>query len=306
MNGLQPFLDALSTTQRVKDDLVTPPPCEASQDKPPHASHTSSDDRCKTEKCLTCGKASGLKPNEAQLRFMRDALKKESLKESVSQWILPPIQKFSSKPNLAAYLQKPLLIWHPEKQYGVSISGKKCPACKPPYTLVFKQFTGIRHCHGISQDFYACAASYRCKNPNCDVVYSAFDQDRLIKAELVPAEVFLRCPIKVFKRSAWAEDLISIMSEMAVGTSSLSTFGCIVARLRSGEYLRRRRLYEAHVKYYSSSDYVGDISFPPFPPFMQHCGGFNASLGPSESATADVFEYVVRQQEEFFKRYTAG
>ena len=165
------MLQTLMQTQRSTDQLIPPAPeidkNSFSSEPPPY--YSSPSDRPTTEQCQdsSCGKMSGT-VNNLQIQWMKSCQETYLADSTTSIPIRtdPPIPKLSQEPELSSYLLKPFFMVHPERQFGVVISGERCPSCETG-VLKFKQFSAPRHCQGLATDMYAVFARYsECDHSN--------------------------------------------------------------------------------------------------------------------------------------------
>src|SRR5450759_2313982 len=92
---------------------------------------------------------------------------KHALQGSSHQRILleiwPDIPPWNKPPVLNEYLLKPLLIWHPENQFGIPIAKEECPNCKKHGSLKSKEYTKPHHIHCLTMDAYMVSVRYVCQ-----------------------------------------------------------------------------------------------------------------------------------------------
>ena len=146
MFGLQPILESIGKTQRTLPELVHASTEVGSEnipilDKDKMPFYPSPLERPTTEKCGSCSAVSGT-INEVQLVWMTKVLEKLGSESSshnpipMEIWLDIPSWR---KPHvLDQYLLKPLFIWHPENQFGISITKGRCPHCSKIGCLKFK------------------------------------------------------------------------------------------------------------------------------------------------------------------------
>jgi hypothetical protein len=205
MFGLHSILDSLGKTQRSIDELIPIPnevgsssiPISTSDDKPFYSSPT---ERPTQEICPSCSMDSR-RPNEKQLEWIGKLLESKYLLNSSSQQripleIKPDIPAWNKPPVLNDYLLKPLFIWHPENQFGISIAKEACPHCKKDGSLKMKEYTDPRPIHCLTTDAYMVFVRYVCarKEGGCGKSFVVFDENVVNKSNLVPTSIFLKCP----------------------------------------------------------------------------------------------------------------
>src|SRR5450759_4937611 len=162
MFGLHSILDSFGKMQYSIDELVPIPnevgsssiPISTEDDKPFYSSPT---ERPTQEKCTSFSKESG-RPNDKQLEWIAKLLDKQALDSSSHQRIpleiWPDIPAWNKPPVLDEYLLKPLLIRHPENQFGIPIAKEKCPNCKKHGSLKSKEYINPCPIHCLTTDAY--------------------------------------------------------------------------------------------------------------------------------------------------------
>ena len=292
MFGLQPLLESIGKTQRTLPELVHAAPEVGSEsfpsldkDKMPY--YSSPLERPTTEKCGSCSAVSGT-INEIQMVWMTKVLEKlgseSSSQNPIPMEIWPDIPSWSKPPVLDQYLLKPFFIWHPENQFGISVTKGKCPYCSKIGCLKFKQYTQARHVQCLTTDAYMVSARYVCsrKNGGCAKTFAIFYEDVVNKSTIVPSSIFLKCPIQIFRQSAWKTDLVQSMFDLVSGRSKINDFIAMVCNSRTSEYMKTACAYRDHIQYYSqlqssrdrlTSTIPSTTQYPDFPTYFQHCHG---------------------------------
>lgn len=154
VNGVEGILKWIAATQRSIDEAVKPSPdIDASfPDAPSY--YSSPMERPSREKCHACSKLSG-SINSLQMEWIAKQLDSETY----PLWIYPTLPKWTTRPNVKDYLLKPVQIYHPEHQLGISISVLgSCPFCSRKGTLRFHGWTDPRHVHCLETDAYQVSA----------------------------------------------------------------------------------------------------------------------------------------------------
>ena len=202
MFGMQFMLDSIGRTQRSLDELILPSREVDSEGIPiseedETAFYPSPSKQPSTEKCSICSEVSG-KPNAIQLAWMNKLCEKFGSKSAshnrIPMEIWPDIPSWSKPPVLNEYLLKPLFIWHPENQFGISVAQGKCPHCRKIGCLKFKQYTQPHHVQCLTIDAYMVSARYVCsqKLGGCAKTFAIFDEDIVSKSNIIPSSIFLK------------------------------------------------------------------------------------------------------------------
>lgn len=286
MFGLHSILESIDKTQRSTNELV-PIPMEIDSDEKESTAYSSPSERPGKEPCFVCSKISGT-TNDKQLEWISKVLLKHPVDSSSSQRIpmeiKPDIPLWSKPPVLDEYLLKPLFIWHPENQFGISIAKEKCPYCAKEGSVKIKEWITPRHIHCLSTDAYMVSVRYVCsrKMGGCKKTFAITDEEFVNISNLVPSSIFLKCPFQLFYKSGWKTDLIQTMFDLVSGRAKVNDFVIMVRNSRTSEYMKTACAYRDHVEYYSqlqmnrgrfASTESETIKFPDFPGFFQHCQG---------------------------------
>ena len=167
--------------------------------------------------------------------------------------ILPDIPLWNKPPSLDDYLLKPLFIWHPEIQYGISIAEEKCPFCDKSGTLKSKEYTKPRHIECLTTDAYMVSVRYICdrKMGGCKKTFNIHDEDVVGKTKIIPTSILLKCPFQLFSKSGWKADLIQSMFDLVSGRAKMNDFVLMVCSSRTSQYLKTACAYRAHIHHYS-------------------------------------------------------
>lgn len=302
MYGMEAIMEVLSRTQRTKETLVKPMPCE--QDIPSmKCPYSSVDEAPRTTKCTSCGMPSG-SLNENQNRWMKEKCRILREQPSAPIWIEPPTPNLQTKPTIQQYTLKPFVFWHPEKNFGISLDSVKCPYCDRVGTLRFKQMSPFRHAHCIRTDVFFTSAIYVCSK-GCKRQFGVAED---IALGFIPFEIAIQNPIRLFKKTAWTTLLFEFCIDSMASCANTTGFLNAVARARHSEYLKSATLYAFHVKRYKScSFFLENSECPPFSDFAQHCdGGFNSSLGPSSFSANEALILAMDELSPFMLRWLGG
>lgn len=231
---------------------------------------------------------------------MKSVLKSGELK----LWNYPPQPNFAKRPNRCEYYLKKFIRWDPEKLFNLEISGKLC-SCGGKY--VRKEMSSFRHVDDIESDCYACSMIYCCRK--CNKSVSALDEEGMTSANLVSPEIYLFCPIRIFRKSSWTTRLVNLMCDLVISSGcSMKAFISSIARNRTTEYLRRMACYSFHVEEFKRRLNVFNEEFEAdgFGSYFQHCQGFNGTLFVSEKQGNEVLIELVTEQENFLLRCLGG
>ncbi|KAK8943037.1 hypothetical protein KSP39_PZI009342 [Platanthera zijinensis] len=315
MNGIDLVLRDIAKTQRSEETLVRRCPEILPESIPTQTPpfYSSAFDRPTSEPCV-CGKQSGTL-NKIQEDWIKIQLKliEDGMRPPIR--IDPPVPMWSKRPDLNAYLLKPLFVIDPERQYGVNVTAGACLSCNKVGFLFRKQFSSPRIIDCIDTTGFALYARYVCKKSKssggCGATFHVMDGAKTEK--LIPTPIVLNYPVQLFEQSAHDVGLVQMSYDLYTSRSGSADVARVIRCARTTRYMRQAALYRGHVSWYlemrSRDAALGQSTspqeptvFPDFPSFFQHCNGYNGTLGPVESTLTSLVNDCIARQLLFYKR----
>ncbi|KAK8936811.1 hypothetical protein KSP39_PZI011866 [Platanthera zijinensis] len=221
MNGIDLVLRDIAKTQRSEETLVRRCPEILPESIPTQTPpfYSSAFDRPTSEPCV-CGKQSGTL-NKIQEDWIKIQLKliEDGMRPPIR--IDPPVPMWSKRPDLNAYLLKPLFVIDPERQYGVNVTAGACLSCNKVGFLFRKQFSSPRIIDCIDTTGFALYARYVCKKSKssggCGATFHVMDGAKTEK--LIPTPIVLNYPVQLFEQSAHDVGLVQMSYDLYTSRS---------------------------------------------------------------------------------------
>ena len=144
---------------------------------------------------------------------------------------------------------------------------------------------------------------------------NVMDEEKIGSSAIYPCSLRLQCQVQVFQQSAWGSSLLQSMFDLVNCRAHMNDFIEMVGCARTSTFMKTAAVYKEHVNYYCAmqtsaqrllSQPPAVMKFPDFPAMLKHCGGYNATLGPSRVQAKELFPRIVNQQLSLLNRYQGG